>query len=152
MSPPFAIERVSLVARPLEEVFAFFSRAKNLVELTPPAFRLRILEAPEELEEGAVIRYALRVRGIPFRWSSRICEWNPPHGFADEQLTGPYRTWVHHHRFRAVEGEGGPGTAVTDSIRYTVLGGSLVNRLFVAPDLEKLFDYRRQRIQELFGR
>ena len=56
------------------------------------------------MHPGALIRYRLRLMGIPFDWLTRITEWNPPESFVDEQLAGPYKTWVHRHRFLEVPG------------------------------------------------
>ncbi len=43
------------------------------------------------------------------------------------------------------------GTLVIDHVNYRPPGGSLVNRLFVVPDLRKIFGFRMQKLQELFG-
>ena len=95
---------------------------------------------------GARIRYRLRIHGIPISWESEITVWEPPHRFVDEQLSGPYRLWKHEHRF--VERDG--GTEVTDHVDYAVWGGSLVNSLFVAPDVRKIFAYRTSVLTDLF--
>jgi hypothetical protein len=36
-------------------------------------------------------------------------------------------------------------------VRYAVPGGALVHRLFVAPDLEKIWDYRARKLNQLFA-
>ena len=58
----------------------------------------------------------------------------------DEQRRGPYRLWIHEHTFEA----DGDDTLVRDRVRYAVPGGELVHRFLVAPDLERVFDYRYQ--------
>ena len=35
--------------------------------------------------------------------------------------------------------------------RYSVAGGFLVNRIFVTPDLRRIFEFRRQKIAEIFS-
>lgn len=144
----FRFERSITVPFPIEKVFEFFSQAKNLEVLTPPWFNLHILTPqPVTMEEGAMLDYRLKVRWVPLRWRSEITTWDPPHVFVDEQRRGPYRYWKHEHRFVEVDG----GTRVEDHVEYAVLGGSLVNALFVAPDLKKVFDYRETRLAELFA-
>jgi ligand-binding SRPBCC domain-containing protein len=69
-----------------------------------------------------------------------------PHRFVDEQVIGPYRYWVHEHRFA----ERASGTQCTDHAEYSVLGGSLVNKLFMARDVKRIFAYRSVRLQEIF--
>ena len=122
---------------PRPRVFDFFSRAENLDQLTP---------LPVVMGKGAVIRYRIRLRGVPVGWTSEITCWEPPLGFTDRQTCGPYRRWVHCHRFDEIPG----GTVATDLVTYSVLGGWLVNRLFVAAELRKIFDYREARLREIF--
>jgi ligand-binding SRPBCC domain-containing protein len=62
-------------------------------------------------------------------------------------VTSPYSLWVHEHTFEEISG----GTLATDRVRYAVPGGRLANRLLVARDLRKTFEYRNRKIQEVFG-
>ena len=129
------------------DVFPFFSRAENLNELTPSWLHFRILtELPLEMKTGALIDYKLRIRMLPIRWRSKITAWEPPHRFIDEQVQGPYRRWVHEHTFL----ERDEGTLVRDRIEYAVWGGSLINRLLIRPDLDRIFSYRFENLEELF--
>jgi len=81
------------------------------------------------------------------RWESEITVWEPLCRFVDEQRSGPYRRWIHEHQFLEHEG----GTKVRDTVQYSVAGGLLVHRLFVAPDLSRIFEFRRQKVAEIFG-
>lgn len=137
-----------VLRRPIEEVFDFFSRAENLNLLTPPWLHFNILTPlPLEMEAGTRIAYRLRIRGVPVGWVSEITQWEPPHQFTDAQIKGPYRSWVHRHYFQATD-DG--GVRVTDDVRYSVPGGWLVNRLFVAGELRRIFSYRREQLLRLF--
>jgi hypothetical protein len=141
-------EREILLPAPLEQVFAFFSDAANLERLTPPWLSFQIVSPqPIPMAVGTRIDYRLRLHGIPISWTSEITAWEPPHRFVDEQRKGPYRTWIHEHRFEEIEG----GTMAYDAVRYAVLGGVLAAKLFVRPDLEKIFAHRHQVMRELFG-
>ncbi len=135
--------------RPLSEVFPFFADAHNLEVLTPPWLRFEVLTPePIPMRAGTLIDYRLRLRGLPIRWQSEISAWQPPHRFVDEQRKGPYRIWIHEHRFSEHDGS----TLVEDFVRYAVYGGTLVNRVFVARDLHQIFEHRRAKMQEVFGR
>jgi hypothetical protein len=142
------LERESRVARPREEVFDFFSRAENLERITPPWLHFRIrTPSPIVLRQGALIDYSLRIHGLPVRWRTRIEEWNPPYGFVDVQVRGPYRIWRHTHRFAA----DGDGAIVRDTVEYELPFG-LLGRLaqpFVARDLEAIFAYRAREMAKL---
>jgi ligand-binding SRPBCC domain-containing protein len=134
--------------RPREEVFAFFSDARNLDAITPPWLRFGILStAPVRMKEGAVIDYKLRVHGLPIRWRTKITEWKPPLRFVDEQLRGPYRLWIHEHDFEPRDG----GTLVRDRVRYAVPFDFLVHRLFVRRDVSQIFAYRSEKVRQQFG-
>jgi uncharacterized protein len=91
----------------------------------------------------------LRLRGIPLRWLTEIEQWDPPHGFVDVQLKGPYRLWHHTHTFAAVNG----GTNIVDVVQYALpfgLLGRIVHRLQVQRDVARIFAYRQQQIKLLF--
>ncbi len=136
------------VPRPIAEVFDFFSNARNLERLTPPSLRFHVLtEGPIEMAEGTRIDYQLKVHKIPIRWQSEITAWEPPYRFVDEQSRGPYRWWVHEHLFE----EQGEFTFVRDRVRYAAPGGRLMNRLFVARDLRKIFAFRAKALADVFG-
>jgi ligand-binding SRPBCC domain-containing protein len=136
------------IPQPREMVFAFFSDAMRLQDLTPPWLHFHVLTAPPiAMHEGTLIDYRLRVHGLPMRWQSRISAWDPPHMFVDEQTRGPYRLWRHTHCFE----EQGAGTLCRDVVDYATPGGWLVDRLFVRPDLRKIFGYRQWRLAEMFA-
>ncbi len=130
-----------------EEVFPFFADARNLERITPPWLRFEILTPlPVIMRIGARIEYRLRLHGLPIRWLTEITAWDPPHRFVDEQRRGPYRTWVHTHTFN----ESGGGCEIWDDVKYSVLGGNLVNSFFVKYDVRRIFEYRAQALTEIF--
>lgn len=72
-----------------EEVFPFFAATENLDAITPPLLRFRTLTPnPMPMGDGTVIQYALRLQGVPLRWTGIIEAWEPPHRFVDVQLAG----------------------------------------------------------------
>ena len=147
----YTLRREQFVARPVEEVFQFFSEAANLQEITPAYLDFRILTPqPIEIREGTLLDYRLKWHGLPVRWRTRIVEWRRPYRFVDVQLKGPYRLWHHTHTFEAKDG----GTHMTDVVNYALpLGplGALAHALMVGRDVEGIFDFRREKIQTMFG-
>jgi ligand-binding SRPBCC domain-containing protein len=146
------LERVQRVELPLAEVFPFYADAGNLERLTPPWLGFEITTPqPIEMGVGALIEYRLKLHGIPVRWRTRIEAWEPPHRFIDAQLSGPYVLWHHTHTFRP-DGDG--ATILGDRVRYAIpFGpfGEIARSLFVARDLERIFDYRRDAVAEALG-
>jgi ligand-binding SRPBCC domain-containing protein len=137
------------LARPRPEVFAFFTEPTALERLTPPAFRLRLVNRDVTMTTGAVLDFRLRWLGVvPLRWRAFVREWDPPFRFVDVQVRGPYARWEHRHRFL----EEGGGTWVEDRVTYRLplgLLGRAAHALVVARQLRELWDYRHQRLAEL---
>ena len=132
-----------------QDVFPFFADAFNLERLTPPSLGFQVLTPPPiEMRVGTLIDYRVRLRGIPMRWQSEITEWEPPHRFVDEQRRGPYRMWIHEHTFTSQD----DGTMAKDIVQYAVLGGAIVQRLFVASELKRIFQYRNAALKDHFSR
>jgi NADH dehydrogenase len=85
------------------------------------------------------------------RWRSRIADYDPPHGFRDVQLSGPYRSWDHRHTFVA----DGDRTRVTDVVHYSLpLGvlGEFAHAAVVRGQLDEIFRHRARTIQSIFAR
>ena len=143
----FIFETELWLPHPRNEVFAFFGDAHNLERITPPWVKFAVLTpAPIVMRPGILIDYRIRIHGVPVRWRTEISAWQPPFQFVDEQRRGPYRLWHHTHTFEEREG----GTLCRDRVRYWPRGGALMNWLFVRKDVERIFEYRRQRLMETF--
>jgi len=146
------LEREQFFPMGVEEVFEPFSRAENLQALTPPWLHFRIVtELPIEMREGALIEYRLRFHGVPVRWRTEIEVWEPPYRFVDLALKSPFALWHHTHTFEAVEG----GTIARDRVRYRVGFGPLgevAHAVLVSRDLGRIFDFRREAIEDLIRR
>jgi ligand-binding SRPBCC domain-containing protein len=133
---------------PRDRVFEFFANPGNLERLTPPWLHFEIVTPPDTaIRQGTLLDYRLRLRGLPLRWQSEISRWDPPHLFVDRQTKGPYSLWVHEHSFADHDG----GTLVSDRVNYAVPGGRLVQKFLVAPDIERIFQFRHRVLEEIFA-
>ncbi len=140
------LEREQRLPATAQDVFEFFADAHNLERITPPLLRFRVVTpAPIVMGTGALIRYRLRVRGVPVSWLTAIEDWAPPHRFTDVQLRGPYALWRHTHTFEA----DGCETVMRDVVQYRIgFGplGALAVALVVRRDLERIFDFRHAEV------
>lgn len=144
----FTLETRLTLPRSRESVFPFFADAGNLETITPPWLRFEILTPlPIDMRTGAIIEYRLRLHGIAMRWLTEITEWEPPFRFVDEQKRGPYRKWIHEHTFI----ESASDCEMRDFVHYETTGGWLANRLFVEPNVRRIFEYRAQKLFQLFA-
>jgi len=138
------LKRQMKVNRPIDEVFRFFSDASNLERITPPEMGFEILTPlPIEMREGTLIDYRLRLWGIPIAWRTLISSWDPPNVFVDEQLRGPYRTWIHTHRFVEDETDAS-ATWIHDEVEYRLPfePASRVALPMIRRQLDRIFDHR----------
>ena len=148
---PFTLERTLTLPIAPATAWKFFSNPANLVKITPPEMDFRITSPHQgDVYAGQIITYTVRpLFRVAVNWTTEITHVECPHFFVDEQRFGPYRFWHHQHRFREVEG----GVEVYDLVHYllphTQLAG-LINRLFVAPRLRKIFDFRSDALQKIF--
>ena len=129
----------------------FFSDPKNLSKITPQSMGFIVrTELPDKMYEGLMIEYTISpMLGIPMNWITEIKTVKNHSFFVDEQRKGPYRIWHHEHHFKEVEG----GVEMTDIVSYELpLGflGRLMHPILVKNKLKEIFDYRRQKVDELF--
>jgi len=147
----YHLKRQLLIRKPLQEVFAFFSRPENLSDITPRALHFQMLTpTPITMKDGAVVDYTIRPFGLPLRWTTMITEFSPPQRFVDLQLRGPYAYWHHTHSFSETD----DGTMVTDEVHYALpLGiiGRAAHALFVKRQLQYIFDHRQEILEALFA-
>lgn len=136
-------------------IWGFFATPRNLDALTPPSLRLTIVgDLPARMYAGQMIAYRVGILpGFTLRWLTEITHVREGEFFVDEQRIGPYRLWHHEHRF--VPAPDGRGVTMTDRITYDVgwgLVGNLAHALWLGGQLKFIFDYRAQKVAELFPR
>jgi len=137
----------------MEEAWSFFSSPKNLVRITPPEMEFDMIYRSGnggKTYAGQIIRYKLKIfAGIKSTWTTEITHVQEPFYFIDEQRFGPYALWHHQHFFKAVNG----GVEMTDEVNYAVpfgLIGRLANWIFVARELNRIFNYRFTILEKYF--
>jgi len=131
----------------------FFSSPKNLSKITPSYMGFNITSElkNEKMYPGIIIVYKVRpVLGIPITWVTEITEVSEGKYFIDEQRVGPYKIWHHEHHFREIEG----GVEMTDLLYYKLpfgFIGKIINALYVGKKVKRIFEYRTQVLDKMFG-
>lgn len=149
---PEVLERSQRIPLPPDEAFDFFGDARNLERITPPWLHFRVVTPdPVEMGRGTLIRYRLRLHGVPVSWLTEIREWKPGVRFRDVQVSGPYALWDHVHTF---EPDDNGGTVIGDWVTYEIpfgFLGDVAKAVFVRRDVERIFDFRAEEIERLMG-
>lgn len=139
---------------PLAEAWDFFSSPLNLAKITPPAMNFVVTSghtADTKMYPGMLIAYKITpLFGIKMNWVTEITHIKNMEYFVDEQRAGPYALWHHQHHFNEIKG----GVHMTDILTYAVpfgIIGRLANTLMIEKEIKKVFAYREQTINDLFG-
>lgn len=145
------LSREQTVVSPVGQVFEYFATPLNLDAMTPPSLRIRVLTPPPyDMAVNTTYAYAMRLRGIPLRWTSVITRFEPPYRFTYRQLHGPYAFWEHDHLYSESDGR----TTIRDEVRYALpIGGvgRFLNEIFVRHELNRIFDWRARSIAVYFA-
>lgn len=149
-----SIRTVQKIPISLDKAWEFFSNPTNLEVITPENMGFKVISKHqgETMYAGQIIEYKVRpLLNIPIYWMTEITQVKEKEYFIDEQRYGPYSLWHHQHHFKAIEG----GVEMTDIIHYKNplwFLGKIANTLFVKKQLKKIFDYRFQKVEEMFGK
>lgn len=148
-----SVHRKQLLKTDLPTLWKFISSPTNLANITPPHLGFFVLSdiKDKKMYAGQIIEYYVSpFKGFNFHWVTEITHVREEEYFVDEQRFGPYSFWHHQHILKQVQ----EGVEMIDIVHYRVPGfifGKLINRLFVQPKLETIFEYRYQRLDELFN-
>ena len=148
------IIKQQLIKSSIEEVWDFASSPKNLKKITPNYmnFIIKSKNTDEKIYPGMIICYKVSpILKIPTRWVTEITQVKKNQYFVDEQRVGPYKIWHHEHHFKPQK----DGVLMTDIISYKLpLGilGRIVNYLFIKNKINDIFNYRYNRMEEIFNK
>jgi ligand-binding SRPBCC domain-containing protein len=152
--PVYTFMSTQNIPASVEEVWDFFSNPNKLHLITPPYMKFKVIskEKTERIYKGQVIEYTVKpILGIPLYWMTEITEVKDKTLFIDEQRKGPYKLWKHQHFFKEIPG----GVEMTDLVHYRPplwMIGSMANRLFLKKQLNRIFEYRYKKVEEIFGK
>ena len=147
----YQLKRTQFIKADLQTCWKYFSAPGNLHIITPDYVDFRVHTfVPENMYEGLIIKYTMKpILGIRLNWISEIKTIRDENYFVDEQREGPYKMWHHEHHFKEVEG----GVEMTDIISYLMpygIIGKLAHWLFIRRQLDEIFAYRFNKVNELF--
>ena len=144
-------ERSCVVRAPVADVFAFHLDTRNAARISPRTMPVVAVRGSFPLAEGDEAEIVVRLWPTPFRqtWRVEAERVVAPTLVVDRMLAGPFRSWVHQHRF---EDLGDGTTRLTDHVDYHLpfgLLGSLADGVVGHRALERVFRHRQARTREL---
>lgn len=153
MSKVYSLQTVQCIPVGLDKAWDFFSSPANLQTITPSSLGFKIISKfhGNRMYPGQIIEYKVSpVLGIPLYWMTEITHVEDQKFFVDEQRFGPYALWHHQHHFKSIPG----GVEMTDIVHYKIpfwVLGDIAHALFVRKQLKKIFDYRFEQVEKIFG-
>ena len=149
----YQLKRKQILKSDLETIWNFVSSPKNLPRITPTYMNFNITskDLKDDMYPGMLISYTVTpVLGIPMSWLTEITHVSDKKYFVDEQRYGPYAMWHHQHFIEPHK----DGILMTDIVTYKMpLGilGRIAHWLFVKKQLNSIFNYRFQKMEEIFN-
>lgn len=145
--------RKQLISYDLESVWNFISSPRNLEIITPEflEFKITSQNLPDKIYPGQIILYQVKpFLNISTTWATEITHIRDKFYFVDEQRVGPYKMWHHEHILEPVD----KGVEIIDRITYCLpygFIGKIFYKSLVLRQLNKIFDYRKHKLQEIFN-
>ena len=149
----YILERQQRVSASVEQAWAFLQNPANLDRITPPDLQFRIVtDVPAIMYNGLIVEYRITIPLMgTHTWVTEIKHIREGLSFVDEQRLGPYRFWYHYHEIR----QENDGVLLIDQVCYQPpfgLLGQLLHRFYIRRTLERIFEYRRQRLNDFLSK
>lgn len=134
----------TIIAAPPAEVFAT-SLDPGLHVRSMARYGETMVEAPAGgvFTEGSTVTWRARHFGVPFRLRSIVFDLDPPRGFSDRQISGPFGAFLHEHAFS----EHPAGTLMRDTVTFrSPFGpiGRIVDAVFLRSYMRRLIAQRNE--------
>ena len=136
----------------LDDAWDFLSSPNNLKLITPESMNFKIIDwDKKKAYPGQIIQYTVNpVFGMKIKWVTEITQVKRNSYFIDEQRFGPYSFWHHKHFIKEIDN----GILMDDIIHYKIpfgFIGEILNKVYVQNKLNKIFKYRENKLNEIFG-
>ncbi|AXX92666.1 hypothetical protein CPU12_02240 [Malaciobacter molluscorum LMG 25693] len=125
----------------LDDIFDFHLDTNNLVKITPPNIKVKLLNENFIPKEGSIMNIKVTKNFISLNWSVKIKKLERPKILIDIAEKSIFKYWEHQHIFE----ERGNRILLKDVVRYEVpfgFLGKLVN-YFIYRDIDNMFKYRQ---------
>lgn len=137
----FRLEFASEIGVNVQRLYDFHIDTNNLPRITPPWIQVQIRSLKLPLHQGSEIELDITRFGMKQRWKMLIAKLERPELVCDQALKSPFASFVHHHRFKAIDET---KSRLCDELAFSLpfYPLSLIALPFVKRDIRKMFDYR----------
>jgi uncharacterized protein (TIGR01777 family) len=128
---------------PVDAAFSWHAAKGAFDRLNPPWQPVQLREPHRGITDGVQVKIRIPVGPLGISWQLQHRDYISGEQFCDEQVRGPFRSWLHQHRFRALR----EGSELSDEITFEPLGGkigALVAGGMIKKELTRLFRYRHE--------
>lgn len=127
---------------PVEQLFAWHERPGAFLRLSPPWDKPEVVSHVGGIRDGARVELRVHTGPVSTTWKLEHRDYIANRQFRDVLLNGPFRSWVHTHRF---EPDGESASILDDHIVYALPLGGLGEAVaggFATATLTRVFAYR----------
>jgi len=128
-----------------EDLYEYHARPGAFQRLLPPWERIELAHEAPPIRDHSQLQFFIKKGPFRIRWVAEHYHVIPGQGFQDHQRRGPFKTWIHQHKFIP----DGPNKAVLSYLIQVDPPGSFLGRTIAKPMLKKqmyrLFHFRHRR-------
>lgn len=135
-----------IVNAPVAKVAHFHQKMDSFKALNPPPIIVRLHQAVDHPQSGDQMDFTLWLGPLPVRWIAEFSQVSQ-RGFTDRQIRGPFKRWVHQHRFIELD----PRTTEVEDTVEVEIGLNLLAPVAIGMwlGLPLLFAYRSWRTRTI---
>ncbi|MCC6358929.1 MAG: TIGR01777 family protein [Phycisphaerales bacterium] len=134
-------EKRSTLGAPADALFGWHASPGAFERLAPPWETLRIIGRTGSIRDGDRLTFQLRKWPAWITWEAVHRGFVEGEQFVDEQLRGPFRRWVHTHRFERVDAG---RSALVDHVDFEPPFAA-ITKSTVRRAIERMFRWRHER-------
>ncbi len=142
-------ERSILIHAPIESVFHFHDNPENLLKISPPDVKVKLVSATPAGKGQRVVLDVTQFGFFKSRWEAEITVYEPPFKMVDVLHKSPFHSWKQTRLFEKISDT---ETRLTDRVEYELpadaISGFFAGR-FIEREIEKMFAFRQKKTKEL---
>lgn len=112
-------ESSSSIACDAAKLFDFIIRPHQAYTLSPPKMNITLLQTPEIISLGSVIRFQVEAFGMTQEFTHEVIAFDPDQRFVEQQTSGIFKKYIHEHSITPTE----DGVTLRDRVEFEPPGG-----------------------------